>query len=58
MVLVDYPNIGGQYINNQVRKETRNILHESIDVHSRRIIDEFPGDGENVFPIFNHIVKT
>ena len=25
--------------------EIRNILHENIDVHSRRLIGEFPGDG-------------
>ena len=25
--------------------EIRNILHENIDVHSRRLIAEFPGDG-------------
>ena len=28
-----------------IKKTTRNILHANIDVHSRRLISEFPKDG-------------
>ena len=35
-----------------------NILHENIDVHRRRLIAEFPGDGVNCIEKFSHIVPT
>ena len=45
-VLKDYPKIGGDYIiEDYARKAIRNLLHENIDVHSRRLIAEFPKDG-------------
>ena len=42
-VLLDYPKIGGEDIKYYVKKEIRNLLHENIDVNSRRLIAEFPG---------------
>ena len=44
-VLLDYPKIGGEYIKDFVRNSIRNLLHENIDVHSRRFISEFSGYG-------------
>ena len=44
-VLPDYPKIGGRDIKYYVKKAISNILHENIDVHSRRIIAKFPVDG-------------
>ena len=32
-------------LNIMLFKKSRNILHENIDVHRRRLIDEFPIDG-------------
>ena len=36
----------------------RNLLHANIDVHSRRLIAEFPKDGVNVLKNCNNIVQT
>ena len=44
-VLLDYPKIGGDNIKDFNEKAIRNILRANIDVHRRRLIDEFPGDG-------------
>ena len=44
-VLLDYPNIGGEDIKYYFKREIRNLLHANIDVHSRRLISEFPVDG-------------
>ena len=44
-VLLDYPTIGVEDIKYYVKKEIGNILHANIDVHSRRLISEFPVDG-------------
>ena len=44
-VLLDYPEIGGENIKYFAKKAVWNILHANIDVHSRRLIDEFPVDG-------------
>ena len=44
-LLLYYPTTGGEDIKHYVKREIRNILHEHIYVHSRRLIDEFPGDG-------------
>ena len=44
-VLLYYPKIGGYDIEDYAKKAIRNILHENIDVHSRRLIAEFPKDG-------------
>ena len=41
-VLLDYPKIGGDdVIEDYAKKAIRNLLHENIDVHSRRLIAEF-----------------
>ena len=45
MVLVDYTTIGGEDIKYHVKKSIRNLPHEKIDVHSRRLSYEFPGYG-------------
>ena len=45
MVLVYYPTIRGEDIKDHVRKSIKNFIHENIDVHSKRISAEFPGDG-------------
>ena len=45
-VLLYYPKIGGYGVNEYyARKAIRNPLHADIDVHSRRLIAEFPKDG-------------
>ena len=45
-VLLDYPKIGGDdIIEDFAKKAIRNLLHSNIDVHSRRLIAEFPRDG-------------
>ena len=44
-VLLDDPKLGGENIKLFTKKAIRNLLHDNIDVHSRRLITEFPGDG-------------
>ena len=45
-VLLDYPKIGGDdVIDNYAKKSIRNLLHANIDVHSRRLIADFPKYG-------------
>ena len=45
-VLLDYPKIGGDYIiEYYAKKAIKNLLHANIDVHSRRLIAEFPRYG-------------
>ena len=45
-VLLDYPKIGGDdVIEYYAKKAIINIFHDNIDVHSRRLISEFPKDG-------------
>ena len=44
-VLLDYPKIGEENIQEFAKKAIRNLLHANIDVHSRRLIAEFPGYG-------------
>ena len=36
-VILDYPKIGGDDIEDYAKKAIRNILHENIDVHSRTL---------------------
>ena len=44
-VLLDYQKIGGDgVIEDYAKKAIRNLLHANIDVHSRRLIAEFPKD--------------
>ena len=40
--------IGGENIKEYSRNAIRNLLHANIDVHSRRSIADFPGDGTKV----------
>ena len=45
-VLLYYLKIGGDdVIEYYAKKDIRNLLHANIDVHSRRLIAEFPKDG-------------
>ena len=44
-VILDYPNIGGDDIEDYAKKAIRNLLHANIDVYSRRLISEFSIDG-------------
>ena len=44
-IIIDYPKIGGDDIEYYAKKSIRNILHANIDIHSRRLIAEFPMDG-------------
>ena len=44
-VFLDYPTKGGEDIKYFVKKAIRNLLHENIDVHSRKLVAEFRGDG-------------
>ena len=45
-VLLDYPKIGGgDIIEDYAKKAIRSLLHENIDVHSRRLIAEFTKNG-------------
>ena len=45
-VLLDYPKVGGDdVIKDYAKKVIRNLLHANIDVHSRRLIAEFPKYG-------------
>ena len=44
--LLDYPKIGGDdVIEDYAKRAIRNILHANIDLHSIRLIAEFPKDG-------------
>ena len=43
-LLPDYPKIGGENIKEFAKKDIRNLLHANIDVHSKKIINELPGD--------------
>ena len=44
-VILEYPKVGGEDIKYFSKKSIRNILHANIDVHTRRLIAEFPVDG-------------
>ena len=44
-ILLNYLKVGGENIKDVVKKSIGNILHEKIDVHIRRLIYEFTGDG-------------
>ena len=51
-VILYYPKIGGDDIEDYAKNSIRNILHANIDVHSRRSIVEFPIDGIKCIEIF------
>ena len=45
-VILDYPKIGGDdVIEDDAKKDIRNLLHANIDAHSRTLISESPKDG-------------
>ena len=44
-VILDYPKIGADDIEDYVKKAIRNLLHVNIDVHSRILSAEFPKYG-------------
>ena len=44
-VLLYYPRTEEDDTEGFAKKAIRNILHENIDVHSRRLIADFPMDG-------------
>ena len=44
-VLLDYPKIGGYDVKDNEKQAIRNLLHANSDVHSRRLISEFPKYG-------------
>ena len=57
-VLLYYTKTGeDDVIGDYAKKSIRNLLHANIDVHSIRLIDEFPKDGINVLKNYNHIVQ-
>ena len=57
-VLLDDPKIGGENMKYFVRKAIRNVLHANIDVHSRRLVADFPIDGIKFIENCNNIVQT
>ena len=44
-VLLNYPIIGEDNVKDYAKRAIRNHLHANIDVHTRRLIAEFPKDG-------------
>ena len=44
-VLIDYPKIVGDNDKDYAKQAIRNLLYANSDVHSRRLIAEFPKDG-------------
>ena len=42
MLLMEYPSVRGEEIPDYDKKKTWNLLHAYIDVHSQRLIDEYP----------------
>ena len=44
-VIIEYPKIGGDDIEDYAKKSRKNILYANIDVQSRRLIYELPIDG-------------
>ena len=44
-VLLDYPKIGGGNVRYYTKQAIRNLLRANSDVHSRKLIAEFPKDG-------------
>ena len=43
--LIDYPKIGAHNGQDYAKQAIRNLLHANSDVHSKRLISEFPTDG-------------
>ena len=45
MLIMDYPSIRGEYLPDNDKKSTWNLLHAYIDENRQRLIDEYPGYG-------------
>ena len=45
MLLMDYTSIRGEDFSDHDKKSTCNLVNTYIDVHSQRLIGEYPGDG-------------
>ena len=56
-VIIDYPKIGGDDIEDYAKKAIRNLLRENVDVHRKRLIAEFPIYGIKCIKNCNHIVQ-
>ena len=57
-VITYYPKIGRDDIGDYAKKTIRNILHENMDVHSRRLIAEFLMDGiKCIEKLLSHCAK-
>ena len=52
MFLMDYPSIRGEYLPDDSKNPTWNLLHAYIDAHSQILIDGFTGDGVQAISIF------
>ena len=57
-VMLYYPKIGGNDIEDYAKNSIRNLLHANIDAHSRRLIAELPMERKNALKNCNHIVQT
>ena len=57
-VVLDQPKIGEDDIESYAINVIGDLLHENIDVHSRRLIAEFPVDRIKRIKDLNHIVQT
>ena len=58
-VIIEHPKIGGDDIKYFSKKAIMNILHTNIDVHSRRLISDFPIDGiQCIEKIQSHCANT
>ena len=55
--LLDYPKTGGYDADDYAKQAIRNLLHANSDIHSRRLIAEFPKDGINLLKNCSHIVR-
>ena len=57
-VLLNYPKMGGDDVKDYAKQAIRNLLRTNSDVHSRRLIAEFPKDGIKCLENCSHIVQT
>ena len=46
-LILDYPKIGGDDIEDYAKKAINNILHANIHVHIGILVADFPEDGIN-----------
>ena len=50
MLIMDYPSIRGEYLPDNDKKSTWNLLHAYIDENRKILIDEFTRDGVQATP--------